>query len=225
MHSAAFTIWAKHLIACGTQDYCKLEHLGEWGKALNWLKDYLTTREQQVRVNGMPTPSSRLKIPAEVPPPPPPKAQSLAHSSSWVTPCSDRPEAVADVPGSSCEQFVDDTNLTSINSRADLTEDNLQVAINQTASCLRMWRLCVNPQKKPLKWKPPDVLHRHRSQSSLPKMHWPKCRVTDIWQSSSQTTSGGTVTLITYWPKQRACCRSFADCGHHWTKSPSRTYT
>ena len=29
----------------------------------------------------------------------------------------------------------------------------------------------------------------------------------------------------TYWPKQRACCRSFADCGHHWTKSPSRTCT
>ena len=58
-----------------------------------------------------------------------------------------QPEAVADVPGSSCEQFADDTNLTSINSRADLTEDNLQVAINQTASWLRVWRLCVNPQK------------------------------------------------------------------------------
>ena len=49
--------------------------------------------------------------------------------------------------GSSCEQFADDTNLTSTNSRADLTEDNLQVAINQTASWLRVWRLCVNPQK------------------------------------------------------------------------------
>ena len=62
---------------------------------------------------------------------------------------SDLPEAVADVPGSSCEQFADDTNLTSINSRADLTEDldNLQVAINRTALWLRVWRLCVNPQK------------------------------------------------------------------------------
>ena len=33
---------------------------------------------------------------------------------------SDLPEAVADVPGSLCEQFADYTNLTSINSRADL---------------------------------------------------------------------------------------------------------
>ena len=41
---------------------CKLDHLGVRGKALDWLKDYRTTREQQVRVNG--TPSSRLKIPA-----------------------------------------------------------------------------------------------------------------------------------------------------------------
>ena len=48
------------------------------------------------------------------------------------------------------------------------------------------------------------MLYRHRSQSSLPKMHWPKCRVTDIWESSSHTTSSGTITLITYWPKQRA---------------------
>ena len=58
---------------------CKLEHLGVRGKALDWLQDCLTTREQQVRVNG--TPSSRLKIPAGVP-----QAQSLAHSSSWYTP-------------------------------------------------------------------------------------------------------------------------------------------
>ena len=69
------------------------------------------------------------------------------------------------------------------------------------------------------------MLYRHHSQLSLPNMHWPKCRVTDIWESSSHTTSGGTITLISYWAKQRACCRSFADCGHHWTKSPFRTCT
>ena len=54
---------------------CKLEHLGVRGKALDWLKDYLTTREQQVRVNG--TPSSRLKIPAGVL-----QGLVLGHSSS-----------------------------------------------------------------------------------------------------------------------------------------------
>ena len=118
---------------------CKLEHLGVRGKALDWLKDYLTTREQQVRVNG--TPSSRLKIPAEVP------QGSVLGPLLFLIYTSDLPEAVADVPGSSCEQFADDTNLTTINSRADQTEDNLQVAINQTASWLRVWRLCVNPQK------------------------------------------------------------------------------
>ena len=118
---------------------CKLEHLGVRGKALDWLKDYLTTREQQVRVNG--TPSSRLKIPAGVP------QGSVLGPLLFLIYTSDLPEAVADVPGSSCEQFADDTNITSISSRADLTEDNLQVAINQTASWLRVWRLCVNPQK------------------------------------------------------------------------------
>ena len=86
---------------------------------------------------------------------------------------SDLPDAVADVPGSSCEQFADDTNLTSINSRADLTEDNLQVAINQTALRLRVWRLCVNPQKNRYNGNLPTsstdpALNR---LSSLPKMH------------------------------------------------------
>ena len=118
---------------------CKLEHLGVRGKALDWLKDHLTTRQQQVRVNG--TPSSRLKIPAGVP------QGSVLGRLLFLIYTSDLPEAVADVPGSSCEQFADDTNLTSINSRADLTEDYLQCAINQTASWLRVWRLCVNPQK------------------------------------------------------------------------------
>ena len=110
---------------------------------------------------------------------------------------SDLPEAVADVPGSSCEQFADDTNLTSINSRADLTEDNLQVAINQTALWLRMWRLCVNPQKTVImetsRRALPTPLSIELAQDALTK-----CRVTDIWESSSHTTSGGTITLISY---------------------------
>ena len=114
--------------------------MGAWGwMTWDWLKDYLTTCEQQVRVNG--TPSAGLNIPAGVP------QGSVLGPLLFLTYTSDLPEAVADVSGSSCEQFADDTNLTSINSRADLTEDNLQVAINQTALWLRVWRLCVNPQK------------------------------------------------------------------------------
>ena len=132
LRKAFYRVWHAGL-------FCKLEHLGMRGKALNWLKDYLTTREQQVRVNG--TPSSRLKIPPGV-------LQGLVLGPLlFLIYTSDLPEAVADVPGSSCEQFADGTNLTSINSRADLTEDNLQVAINQTVSWLRVLRLCVNPQK------------------------------------------------------------------------------
>ena len=118
---------------------CKLEHLGVRGKALDCLKDYLTTCEQQFRVNG--TPSSRLKIPAGVP------QGSVLGPLLFLIYTSDLPEAVADVPGSSCKQFADDTNLTSINSRADLTEDNLQVARQH---CGFVCGVSVLTHKKPL---------------------------------------------------------------------------
>ena len=127
-------------------------------KALDWLKDYLTTREQQVRVNG--TPSSRLKIPAGVP-----QGSVLGPLLFLIhVYTSDLLEAVADVPGWSCEQFGDDTNLTSMNSRADLTEDNLQVAINQTALWLRVWRLTKNRYNGNLPTCSTDT-------ALLPKMH------------------------------------------------------
>ena len=131
------SIWSR--VACRTSLQAGASWSARQSPRLAKRLSYTLTREQQVRVNG--TPSSRLKISAGVP------QGSVLGPLLFLIYTSDLPEAVADVPGSSCEQFADDTNLTSINSRADLIEDNLQVAINQTALWLRVWRLCVNPQK------------------------------------------------------------------------------
>ena len=137
---------------------------------------------------------------------------------------SDLPEAVADVSGSSCEQFADDTNLTSINSRADLTEDNLQVAINQTASWLRVWRLCVSPQK---------TVIMETSRRALPTPLSIKLAQDVLTKVQSHRHLGVIISHDLRWnshidyilTEATPCCRSFANCGHHWTKSPSRTCT
>lgn len=120
-------VWHAGLIA-------KLEHLGVSGRLLRWLEAYLTARKQRVRIGS--SVSSWALVPAGVP------QGSVLGPLLFITYTYDIPaEVEAPVV---CNQFADDTALTSIQPTRHQAQASLQTSVNRTGSWLTRWRLAAN---------------------------------------------------------------------------------
>ena len=123
-------VWHKGLLA-------KLHHFGVRGQAHAWLECYLSNRRQSVRINN--TTSSSLAVPAGVP------QGSVLGPLLFLTYTIDLPQCVSDP--TQCDQFADDTALTTVSHDPVACEKQLQVSVNATSRWLSDWRLTVNTDK------------------------------------------------------------------------------
>ena len=123
-------VWHKGLLA-------KLHHFGVRGQAHAWLECYLSNCRQSVRINN--TTSSWLAVPAGVP------QGSVLGPLLFLTYTIDLPQCVSDP--TQCDQFADDTALTTVSHDPVACEQQLQVSVNATSRWLSDWRLTVNTDK------------------------------------------------------------------------------
>ena len=123
-------VWHKGLLA-------KLHHFGVRGQAHAWLECYLSNRRQSVRINN--TTSSWLAVPAGVP------QGSVLGPLLFLAYTIDLPQCVSDP--TQCDQFADDTALTTVSHDSVACEQQLQVSVNATSRWLSDWRLTVNTDK------------------------------------------------------------------------------
>ena len=123
-------VWHRGLLA-------KLYHFGVRGQAHAWITNDLSDRRQCVRLNGCD--SSWLAIPAGVP-----QGYVLGHLL-FLAYTIDMPNSVA-VP-TSCDQFADDTALTTVSPSPTECECHLQRSVDATSAWLSDWKLAVNVDK------------------------------------------------------------------------------
>ena len=123
-------IWHRGLLA-------KLYHFGVRGQAHSWITNYLSDRRQCVRLNGCD--SSWLAVPAGVP------QGSVLGPLLFLAYTIDLPNCVA-VP-TSCDQFADDTALTTVSPSPTECEGHLQRSVDATSTWLSEWKLAVNVDK------------------------------------------------------------------------------
>ena len=123
-------VWHRGLLA-------KLYHFGVRGQAHAWITNYLSDRRQCVRLNGCD--SSWLAVPAGVP------QGSVLGPLLFLAYTIDLPNCVA-VP-TSCDQFADDTALTTVSPSPTECEGHLQRSVDATSTWLSEWKLAVNVDK------------------------------------------------------------------------------
>ena len=132
------TTFQKHSTGSGTRvSWPKLHHFGVHGQAHAWLECYLSNRRQSVRINN--TTSSWLAVPAGVP------QGSVLGPLLFLAYTIDLPQCVSDP--TQCDQFADDTALTTVSHDSVACEQQLQVSVNATSRWLSDWRLTVNTDK------------------------------------------------------------------------------
>ena len=149
--SKAFdTVWHKGLLH-------KLHHMGVDGAALAWLTSYLQDRRQKVRINS--ATSEWAHVPAGVP------QGSVLEPLLFLAYTSDLPESVT-CPDTVCDQFADDTALTTCSTSALSAVTGLQASVNTTATWLQQWRLRINPKKTAI-METSRRIHRNAAQLSL----------------------------------------------------------
>lgn len=132
----------------------KLSHLGIQGNALAWLENYLTGRQQRVRVNGHH--SSWLSVTAGVP------QGSVLGPLLFIAYTSDLPLAVTN-GFTETDLFADDTMLTSIHPSAEQCVSLLQESIKQVTVWLSTWHLSINATK--------TVIMKFGRRSSASNLH------------------------------------------------------
>ena len=123
-------VWHRSLLA-------KLYHFSVRGQAHAWITNYLSNRRQCVRLNGCG--SSWLAVPAGVP------QGSVLGPLLFLAYTIDLPNCVAVV--TSCDQFADDTALTTVSPSPTECEGYLQRSVDATSTLLSDWKLAVNVDK------------------------------------------------------------------------------
>ena len=123
-------VWHKGLLA-------KLHHFGVRSHALAWITNYLSDRRQCVRLRN--STSSWLPVPARVP------QGSVLGPLLFLAYTIDLPNCVQHP--TQCDQFADDTALTTVSFSPGLCEEHLQQSVTATSTWLSNWRLTVNVEK------------------------------------------------------------------------------
>ena len=148
----------------------KLRHYGVEDKAMDWLKAYLSSRRQRVRINDQF--SCWQSIPAGVP------QGSVLGPFLFLVYTVDLPHSCTNA-NTTCSQFADDTALISSITSFDLAESSLQSSTTAAAKWLLDWHLLVNARKTVImvfhhdNQPPPHVpiIHLNGQQLSLVKEH------------------------------------------------------
>lgn len=124
-------VWHAGLLA-------KLRHLGVAGQALAWFSSYLSSRTQCVRVDGLTC--AFQPVPGGVP------QGSVLGPLLFLVYTHDLPHAIRNAR-TTCNQFADDTALTSSSANRAQTVTDLQTSVASTGQWLTNWRLAANSLK------------------------------------------------------------------------------
>ena len=204
-------VWHKGLLA-------KLHHFGVRSHALAWITNYLSERRQCVRLRN--STSSWLPVPAGVP------QGSVLGPLLFLAYTIDLPNCVRHP--TQCDQFADDTALTTVSSSPGVCEEHLQQSVTATSTWLSNWRLTVNVEKTVTMafTRRPDcmILGRHFERVSVSTHLCDKCKIL-MADCELAFVSGLAARLFSrvrfhFWPpRRRYTCILFLSCNFQRSRS------
>ena len=132
--------YQKPLTGYGTKGLlAKPHHFGVRSHALAWITDYLSDRRQCVRIRN--STSSWPPVPAGVPH----DQGSVLGQILFLAYTIDLPTCVRHPI--QCDQFADDTALTTVCCSPRVCEEHIQQSVTATSTWSSNWRLTVNVEK------------------------------------------------------------------------------